>query len=290
MTYFGEVPPQRQRLASALRSLRQAADLTTTELAERLGMSQSKVSRLELGRTTPTAADVQAWARVCGTPDAQLGSLMELIESVATEAVAWRRAIRRGLPQLQRDVQDLEASAGTIRSYQPVLIPGLLQTPEYARRIFAARDENGRADAAEAVGVRMERQKALYDESKHLEFVIGEAALRWRFGPRAAVVEQLNRIALAATLPTVTLGVIPLAAELTVWHSHGFNLFDERGGEPALVHIELLTTGLTVSQADDVEEYRTAFARLLTAALRGEDVAAFVRALVSDVPADIDHP
>lgn len=281
MSSFGEVPPQRQRLAAALRSLRQDAGLTTTQLAERIGISQSKVSRLELARAVPAAGDVEAWARACGASPAQLAELEDLVEPVATEAVAWRRALRRGLPGLQEDIGELEASAGTLRIYQPVLIPGLLQTPEYARRVYLARDPGGRDDVAAAIGARMVRQKVLYDESKRLEFVIGEAALRWGFGPPSVMAEQLERVAAAAALPSVTLAVVPLAGGHDVWHSHSFSLYDDRGGDPTLVHVETLTTALTVSQAEDVDEYRAAFARLREAAVRGDDAAAFVRAVAA---------
>lgn len=286
MTTFGEAPPQRQRLAKTLRSLRLEAGLTTTQLAERVGMSQSKVSRVELGQSAPQVADVDAWARAVGADAAARARLLALAEAVATEATVWRQAVRAGLPRLQLDVRDLEASAATISNYQPVLVPGLLQTPEYARRVVAANFPGGRDDLAAAIGARMERQAVLYDDNKRLTFVLAEAALRWRFGPRAVLLEQLDRIASVAALPSVTVAIIPQAATVEVWHSHGFNLFDDRGDEPPLAHIETLTAGLTVTDPDDVEEYRAAFGRLRAAAVTGESGRAVLRGVTADLQAD----
>lgn len=129
----------------------------------------------------------------------------------------------------------------------------------------------------------MVRQKVLHDDSKRLEFVIGEAALRWGFGTAGVMAEQLERLAGATALPAVTLAVVPLTGGPDVWHSHSFSLYGDRAGEPALVHVETLTTALIVSQADDVEEYRAAFARLRDGAVRGDEAVAFVRAVAASL-------
>lgn len=275
-----EPPPQRQRLASALRRLRLGADLTTTALGELLGVSQTRVSRLELGRVTPTAEIVDAWARATGAPDGLREELLALVDPVEAEAVEWRTVLRRrSLPELQVDVAEIEASAGWVATYSPLLVPGLMQTPEYTRRIYAARWHDRRPDAAEAIARRMDRQRILYEEGRRLEFVVGEAALRRRFGSPPAIREQLNRILTVAGLDTVTLGVLPLDTDLATWGTHQFNLFDDRAGdEPALVHVELLTAGMNVTQPDDVEQYRAAFARLLDASVTGDRVEEVVRA------------
>jgi transcriptional regulator with XRE-family HTH domain len=276
-----EPPPQRQRLASVLRRLRLDADLTTTALGERLGISQTRVSRLELGRVTPTGDIVDTWARATGAPDGLRAELLALVETVEAEAVEWRTVLRRrSLPDLQVDVAEMEASAGRVATYTPLLVPGLMQTPEYTRRIYAARWPDRRPDAVEAIARRMDRQRILYEEGRRLEFVVGEAALRRRFGPPAAIREQLNRILTVAGLDTVTLGVLPLDTDLATWGTHQFNLFDDRAGdEPALVHVELLTAGVNVTQPDDVEEYRTAFTRLLAASATGDQAEAIVHAV-----------
>lgn len=278
MTSPGAGPPQRRRLASALRGLRLGTGLSTTQLAERLGMSQSKVSRLELGRVTPTLDDVDAWTRATGATADVRSELLARVEPVGIEAMEWRNALRRGLPGLQVDLAELEASSGTISTYTPLLIPGLMQTPEYARRVLSARGMDSRADTAAAIGTRMERQRILYEDGRRLRFVVGETALRRRFGPPPVIREQLDRLLAVAELPTVTLGVLPLQADIDVWQTHGFNLFDDRSGEDPVVEVEFLTGALSITQPEDVEEYRRAFDRLLAVSVTGDAMVEIVRA------------
>lgn len=283
MNSFGEDSPQRLRLGSALRRLRLRADLTGEQLAEQAGMSQSKVSRIELGQSAATVADIERWAQMTGASDDERAELVELAEATVTEAIAFREARRHGLPSIQEDVQAIEASAATIRSYQPVLVPGLLQTAEYTRRLLKAGFPEGRPDIPAAIAARIERQAVLYDEAKRIEFIITEGALRWRFGPPSAMLAQLDRIATVATLTTVAIGIIPQAVEITTWRTHGFNIFDDRGDEDPIVDVETLTTGLTITDPRDVDEYRQAFARLREAAVFGDDALALLRAVMTDL-------
>lgn len=254
-----------------------AAGLTGHQLANQTGMSQSTVSRVELGQSVLSVQEVDAWARAVGASAAQRSELLELAEAVGNETTAWRKAIRRGLSRLQREVQALEASAATISNFQPVLIPGLLQTAEYARRLITAGYPSGRPDISAAITVRMERQGILYDEGKRLDLVMAEAALSYRLGPPQVMLAQLDRIATVATLPNVSIGVIPRAAELTPWQAHGFVIFDDRGDEDAVAEIETLTAGLTITNPQDVDTYRRAFAALRQAAVFGEDARALIR-------------
>lgn len=263
-----------------LRQLRLDAELTTTALGERLGIAQPRVSRLELGRVTPTVEIVDAWARETGAPGTVREELLALVEPVGAEAVEWRTVLRRrSLPALQADVAEMEASAGRVATYMPLIIPGLIQTPEYTRRIYEAQHDR-RPDVAEAIARRMDRQKILYEPGRRLEFVVGEAALRSRFGRPTEIREQLARVLTVAGLDTVTLGVLPLDSDLSSWRGPGFNLFDDRAGdEPALVHVELLTAGVNVTDPADVQQYRDVFARLLEASVTGDDAEALVRAI-----------
>ena len=96
--------------------------------------------------------------------------------------------------KLQEDSLQLEASAATILNFQIAGIPGLLQVPEYARRVFAAGHPVGQPDIAAAVAARMNRQAILYDDSKHLEFILTEAAVRWRLGPENLMRAQVDKI------------------------------------------------------------------------------------------------
>ena len=281
---FGEASPQRARLAAALRELRTAAGLSGEALGREIGASQSKVSRLELGQLVPSAGDVERWAKATGASAEQRAQLLELVEAVTTEAVAWRRRLRRGLVGLQQETAELEASAGTIREFRPLLVPGLLQTPAYARAVYEAMHTSGRSDVPEAVAARMNRQAILYREGQRFEFVLTEAGVRWRLGPPELMLAQLDRLGQVATLPNVSLGIIPLGAEVPAWHSHGFVLFDDREGGP-VVHVETLTSALNVRSPDDVGRYLEAFKRLEAASVTGPDVRALLEQLAGDMRA-----
>jgi len=263
---------ERHRLAADLKRIREAAGLTTRQLAARLGVSSAKVVHMETGRRGAKPEDVAAWARLAGLADRDVQDLVQRAERAQTEALHVRRVHQPGglgLPAVQRDVAGLEEQARVIRVFQPLLIPGLLQTAEYARRIFME-GEPDRPDIPEAVAARMERQAVLYDPGKRFELLVAEAALWWQVAPWPAQARQLDRIRQAATLSTVWLGIVPLGVEAPIFHDHGFSIFDEpaEDGDP-LVMVETLTFTLTLTEPAVVEEYREAFRRLQAVAVTG---------------------
>jgi transcriptional regulator with XRE-family HTH domain len=280
---FGELSAQRRRLGTALRRLRVEAGLSGEQVAARLGISQSQVSRIELGQQAASVEVTERWAQVAGAPAGRQAELSGWAEAAATELVAWRDAMSRGLVKLQQDSRDLEAGAATILNFQPARIPGLLQVSEYARRTFAAGHPPGQSEIAAAVAIRMDRQAILYDQSRHLEFVLTEAALRWRLGPLALMLAQFDRIDVVSTLDNVTISVIPQDAEVNEWHDHSFTLLDDTADGNAVVHVETLTSGLTITDAADVARYRDTFTRLRKAAVSG----AGARTLLQRVRADV---
>jgi transcriptional regulator with XRE-family HTH domain len=265
---FGELSALRQQLGAALRRLRTDARLSGEQIAAQAGISQSRVSRIELGQQSAPVTVVQRWAQAAGASETETAELTELAEAAATQATTWRKAMARGLVRLQEDSRNFESTAATILNFQSMRIPGLLQVPEYARRVFAADHPPGHPDIAAAVAARMNRQAILYDESKHLEFLIAEVALRWPIGPPGLMRAQLDRLIMAGDLGNVVIGIIPLDAEISVWHDHGFNIIDDTDGD-AVVHVETLTTGLTITDPADVALYREVFGQLRRNALVG---------------------
>lgn len=262
------------RLAAELTQLREAAGLTTRQLADRLGVSQGKVTKTENARTVPSVEDVRAWAEATGAPAEEAARLVDLVERAHTEAIMLRAARRAGLPDLQRQVAASEQAATAIHVYTPTIIPGLLQTPDYARLLVTSVHQD-RPDVAEAISQRMQRQAILYEEGRRFEFVIGEAALRWRYGAAAVQLGQLDRLRTAALLPGVQVGVLPFDREVPAWHSHGFTLFEADDGAP-YVHVETLTASLNVTEPADVEAYRQALERLRELAVQGEEAQALL--------------
>ena len=128
----------RQELGARLRRLRLEAGLTGTNLAEVLGWAQSKVSRIETGRQSTTTGDVRAWAAAVQAPPGLVEDLIADLRSLRVEHAAWRRQLRAGHAPRQRTLIALEAAARLDRTFQPLFIPGLLQTAEYARYVLTA--------------------------------------------------------------------------------------------------------------------------------------------------------
>ena len=191
---FGELSAPRRQLGSALRELRIRSHLSGEQIAQQVGISQSQVSRIELGQQAVEVGIVEKWAEAAGIAGEDLAGVLELAESASTQATTWRRAMKRGLATLQEDSRELEATAGTILNFQSMRVPGLLQVPEYARRVFVAGNAPGHPDIAAAVAGRLNRQAILHDESVHLEFVLAEVALRWPIAPPSVMRAQLDRI------------------------------------------------------------------------------------------------
>jgi hypothetical protein len=134
---------------------------------------------------------------------------------------------------------------------------------------------------AERVMGRMERQRVLYDESKRLRFLIPEAVLRWPFGPPDEQVEQLDRLRTVLDRPNVDLGLLPMAPN-PMWRLSGFVIYDqipEGTGEP-FVHLETLTRPVDIVEADQVDRYRRAFARLDGHALHGKQARSLLGRII----------
>ncbi len=286
MTQYRHAGPRANsvRLGAELYRLRRRAGLSGRQIAAEIGnFSQASVSRVESGQQVLALPKVERWAAATEAPDEVRARLVELAEAALNEVDAHRaRLVAEGLPAIQVDVASLEARAGTIRIFQPTLVPGLLQTAEYARRIFALVDLLGDADIAGATAARLERQKILFDENKRFEFVLTEEALTFRAGPADVLATQLDRIATVSTLTNVNLGILPHHAELRTLPLVGFNMYDDvsQGGEP-LVTIETPHAWLTCSDQDDIAIYRDQFSQLREAAYYGDDARATLTRLAS---------
>ncbi|MFC0039512.1 helix-turn-helix transcriptional regulator [Actinomadura rayongensis] len=287
----------RRRLAVELRRLRDMAGVSGRELAMRVGISQSKVSRIESGRTLPTAPEVAAWSAAVNAPADTVTLLEALTEAAFTEVQRWSRTLR-DRPHVQGDVQEVEARSHRIMVYENTVVPGLLQTAEYARRVFSffAPDDDD-ANLSAAVAGRLDRQLALFDHDHHFEFLITEAALRWRPGPPRLLQAQLDRIASLATLDNVLIGLLPHAAEAVTYVPHGFVLFDlyedywADCGE-TIAMVETVHANLTVNDPESVARYKREWRLLSEVAQYGEGARLFLNELTTEVRAwqQCPHP
>ncbi len=279
---FGRRSPRRRRLGALLRGMRRDAGLSGEALAARLDVSQSHLSRVELGDAAPDPEFVDRWAQECDAAPGLREAAADLAASVAVEVTTWRAALASGLVKLQRDAAEAEAAASTISAWVPMLIPGLMQTASYAHHLVGG-DYPERDDVAEAVAARMARQPILYDRSKRLRWVIGEAGLRWRVGPPDVMAAQLDRVAVLAAEPHLDVRVLPFSRTAPVWHDHGFTILADRADDqPDLVHLELLTGPANVTEPGAVAAYKEAYERLAALAVGGRDAVAVVRTVMAE--------
>ena len=244
---------ERARLARGLRALRQAAGLSGIEAGRRAGISQSKISKLENGLLLPQVADVEALCRAYGASPTDREALLRLVKSLRSEAVEPARVVlARGAHRLQQRIGRLEASASLLRSFQPCMVIGLLQTEAYARAVFGS-TLTGRG-LEQAVAARRKRQAVLHDERKRLVLVMSEGALRWQAGSPAVMLEQLDAIAEATRLPTVRIGVVPYSTPMPVFPRHGWHIYDS---DAVILGTETGTA--TITDPDDVADYERLF-------------------------------
>jgi transcriptional regulator with XRE-family HTH domain len=182
----------RTALGKRLRELRLQAGLTGTQLAESLSWPQSKVSKLETARQTPSAEDIRAWTRATGS-EPQADELLTALQTLEAQHAEWQRVLNSGLYSHQSKLSDLDAKTRLFRVFESTVIPGLLQTAEYAKARLAQGVilYNASNDINEVVQARMKRQEWLYRENKRFHFVITEAALRLRLCCPNVMVAQL---------------------------------------------------------------------------------------------------
>jgi transcriptional regulator with XRE-family HTH domain len=274
----------RTALGAQLRALRRRAGLSGVELAARAGVSQSKISKIETGRTTPSVEDVEQLTRLLGDPPEHAAVLIDEAKSLASQFRTWRAMQRQPPSGHQQRYRELEAAAQLVRVFQPSLVPGLLQTAEYARQAFLRGQlTDDPAALAAAVTARLDRQTALFDPSKRFDFLITESALRTRICSETAMKAQIDRIVTLASLENVTVGYIPATVELSVLPLNGFMLVDDE-----IVLVETMSAELTLRDTHDVELYTDAFERLSAVALDGTAAADALRALYSTPNSDSD--
>ncbi|MDF5752311.1 helix-turn-helix transcriptional regulator [Spongiactinospora sp. TRM90649] len=264
-------------LGMHLRQLREGAQLSGKELAERLGWQASKVSRLENARQTASEEDVVMWAQAVDAAPESTKKLIGQVIGLAERHDSWRQRHRSGLAAIQEDMRDLEARTHLFRVFEPGLIIGLLQTAEYARNVFAKikRIYSAPEEIDSAIRVRMQRQEILYDGKRRFRFLMPEAALRYRLAPIGVMRGQLDRLLAVSTLPNVEFGIIPFEAPLPSAAMNGFWLYDD-----VLVGVSTRTKELMIREAGDIEFYSRVFDEYCeVASFRDEARAVIVRIL-----------
>ncbi|HLI77791.1 MAG TPA: DUF5753 domain-containing protein, partial [Acidobacteriaceae bacterium] len=172
----------------------------------------------------------------------------------------------------------------TLRTFQSSVVPGILQTAEYARRVLSFfHTPFADGDVAAAVAGRLNRQLALYEADKQFSFLLTEAALRWRPGPVELQLAQLDRIASVSTLDNVSVGVIPLGVQATTLLTHAFVIYDGPHEQDTRVSVETIHAHLVVKSTGDVALYRQRWELLNAMAISGGEAREFIIGLLTDL-------
>ncbi|UQI43236.1 helix-turn-helix transcriptional regulator [Streptomyces sp. HU2014] len=255
----------RVALGARLRELRTEAGLNGKDLAVRLGWQQSKVSRLEHGKQTATAEDLKAWAREADAPD-EASDLLARLNGLESQQRSWRRQLASGHRGVQERYVVEYRSTALIRGYEATVVPGLFQTPGYARHLLIHNSElmQSPRDTDAAVRGRMQRQEVLYQPGRTFHVMVWEGALHALICPREVMAGQLDRLVSLIGLDRVHLSVIPLGAPLALSPKHGFWIFDD-----SRVVVETVNTELHLESDEDVALYRRVWDRLNGSAVSG---------------------
>ncbi|HEY6497228.1 MAG TPA: helix-turn-helix transcriptional regulator [Trebonia sp.] len=243
-----------------LRSLRTGTGLTTDEVAERLGVSRSKVSRLENGRRGASKADI---ARLCELYQVDDEYRLRLTELAAggKERAWWQR-----LNLTYGDYVGLEAEAESISDYGLALVPGLLQTPDYARALVRAGGPTlPLSTVEERVQARITRQRLLSAAgAPAFVAVLDESVLHRVVGSPSVMLAQLTQLLEMSQLPNVTIRVVPFDAGVVLSGVNKFIILRFALNDiPGIVLVEDLTDHRYLEEGADVEAYNATFHRLL---------------------------
>lgn len=257
----------RASLGIRLRDIRRDAGLSGTELARLAGWLSSKVSKIEHGRQTPTEVDLRVWCEHCGALD-QLPDLIAAVRSIETQFAEWRRIMRGGTRRRQQASAAVYERARLFRIYEPAVIPGLVQTREYAVAVLSTFIDFIRVpdDAEDGAAARLERQQVLTHGDRHFHMVIAQQALLTRVGSPEVMAGQLEHLLAVLKLPRLRLGIIPADAPYRVPLNNGFWILDD-----VLVQFDTYSAELSLVRPDEIALYGRAFERLAALALYGPE-------------------
>ncbi|MGW0247740.1 DUF5753 domain-containing protein [Nocardia goodfellowii] len=194
------------------------------------------------------------------------------MRNIEAAYLEWRRVLGTGTKRRQQVSVKLETETEFMRWFEPFLIPGLLQTAEYAEEILRSvinfyKTAN---DLEQGVSKRMERQQVLYRRNHRFHFVITEQALHTTVGSDHTMIGQLDRLLAVASMPQVTLGIVPARTRYDVPISN-FIMFDNR-----LVMVETVTAEMTITQPREIALYGRAFKTLAGQSVTGDAARALI--------------
>lgn len=237
------------------------------------------MSKLENGRQTPSDDDIRAWTRAANS-EGETEALLASLHTLEVQHAEWQRQLRIGLKPHQNEIAELDTKTLFFRVFESTVIPGLLQTAEYARARFAQGIAMFKVpnDINEAVRARVKRQEILYRPNKRFHFVFTEAALRLRLCAPEVMLGQLDRLVSLSALPNVKLGIIGFETQYVVAPWHGFWLLDHDR-----VMVETFSAELNLAQPQEISLYGGIFDSLAAVASYGRSARAIINRVIDDL-------
>ncbi|MGW4245731.1 helix-turn-helix domain-containing protein [Nocardia sp. NPDC004722] len=269
----GSVQEAREVLGQRLRELRRATGMSGRTLAELAGWHETKVSKLEHGTRPPSEADLRSYCEILGAPE-HLPDLLATLRNIDSAYVEWRRVLSAGTRRGQHSLTQLAERTKVMRIYQPYVVPGLLQTADYATAILRQAIDFYRVpdDLEDGVTKRIERQQILYRGNRRFHILMGEQALSTGVADDQVMTGQLDRLLAVLGLPRVAFGIVPATAYCPA-PATNFVMYDR-----SLVTVEGVTAELKVTQPRELTLYGRAFDILAKQALTGEDARRLISA------------
>ncbi|QUH03171.1 helix-turn-helix domain-containing protein [Saccharopolyspora erythraea] len=254
-----------RQIANELRRYRETAGLSCSDAGAKLGVSGSKISRIETGASGFQIEDVAALLGLYHVPAAERRAIVELAKK-SDEKGWWER--QTGLPQNWKNLIEFEAKAKRLQNFENMFIPGLLQTAEYLRAIVEGIDNTlSEVELDTLVAARMARQIVLSRfYAPQFLAVIDETVLRRPVGEKGVMKRQLRHLLTATDAPHITLRIVPISAGA---HAglHGPFLLMDFEDEPDIVYVGNHYTELFLEEDQDLASYRLALRNILNAAL-----------------------
>jgi transcriptional regulator with XRE-family HTH domain len=272
-----------RRLGAELRDIRDRSGISSDAVAREMGFSRPKLTRIEQGEVKVSKNDLKALLHLYGVDDSE--RVNHYVEAARdAHKSGWWKAYQDALPRSYTDFISLETDATEIKNFEPVLIPGLLQTEAYMRAVIQANPAIlPPADIDERVKVLRERQAVLEREQPpRVWAIIGESAIRQAIGGARVMRDQFARLELLADYPNVVVQVLPHSAGAHAGLNGAFVIFG-LPRDPDVVSVENMTGTLYMERPGERRSYGEAFDHLRAAALSPADSLALIRRVAGDM-------
>jgi len=269
-------------LGTQLRRLRESRGISAQMAAKAIRGSESKISRIELGRSAVREIDIADLLSLYGITDVAEREQLLTLASQANEQGWWHR-YQDVMPPWFHYYVGLEESAESIRSFDAQFVPGLLQTADYAAAVIQLHGYTP-AEAKRRVYLRKERQRRFASGALRLWAVIDEMALRRPVGNRAARRAQLEHLIEISDQPGLTIQICPLLTGASYAAPGGFSILTFAPDDlPDIVYVEQLTSALYLDKRADVDRYTQAMDRIAASSTTREQTTEIIQSVIAEL-------